>query len=61
MQDRLLNIRREMKKIHDLGYTRARYPAQAGDIGLVANLRGSDEVLKSDRQGRISPAVASTL
>ena len=36
-QDLFLDVRRKMKQLHDLGDAGARYPAAAGQLGIVGN------------------------
>ena len=50
-QQLLLNARIEKQQVHDLSEPRARYVAQASDVGVVAELTAVDHVLELDGEG----------
>ena len=46
-----LNLRCEMKKVHDLGEARASDPAEAGEFGLGLDGPGAEEFVEVDGEG----------
>ena len=49
-QERLLDVRRELQQVHDLGDAGAAHVAQPGDVGVVGHLAAPDEAVHPFRQ-----------
>ena len=50
-RDLLLDVRRDVEKVHDLRHSGARDVPQPSQIGVVLDLAVPDELVEPDRQG----------